>query len=191
MIEQLVNFKQDLHHFVPEGQQWTIRLWLKVLLEQRVTALFIYRFGRWVCFDSGGGLLFWPLKILYILADKLIVQLLLGMSIPASCSIGPGLYINNFQGLVINGRAKLGKQCSLGHGVIIGAAGNGVVGAPVLGDNVFVGSRAIVIGPITVGDNVRVGACAVVNRDVPANVTVAGVPAKIVKCSQNSGSAQV
>ena len=190
MIKQLAYFKEDLYHFVPKGQPWTLRLFCKVLLEQRVSALCIYRFGRWVLHDSRGGLLFWPLKLLYICADKLFVQLLLGLSIPASCSIGPGLYINNFQGLVINGKARIGRKCSLGHGVIVGAAGNGVLGAPVIGDNVFIGSRAIVIGPITIGDNVRIGANAVVNRDVPPGVTVAGVPAKIVRRSASTAERQ-
>jgi serine O-acetyltransferase len=52
---------------------------------------------------------------------------------------------------------------------------------PTLGNNVMVGARATVLGAITIGDNVKVGANAVVLEDVPANVTVAGIPAHIVK----------
>ena len=151
------------------------------MLEQRITVLFIYRMGRWICCEAKGGIFLFPLKLLYIVANKLFAELLCGMCIPADCRIGPGLYINNFQGLVINANAVLGENCSIGHGVIIGTAADGTARAPIIGNNVFIGSRAIVIGPITIGDNVRIGANAVVNRDVPANVTVAGVPAKIVR----------
>ena len=51
---------------------------------------------------------------------------------------------------------------------------------PVIGDNCFIGPGAKIFGKINIGDNVAIGANAVVNKDVPSNVTVAGVPAKIV-----------
>ena len=181
MADQFFFFKQDLRRFLPEGHGWTLKLCLRMLLEQRLYAIFIYRFGRWIDSEAKGGIVLLPLKILYILANKILVELLLGMYIPADCTIGPGLYINSFQGLVINPNVIIGSNCSIGHGVIIGTAGDGTARAPVIGNNVFIGSRSIVIGPVTVGDNVRIGANAVVNRDVPPDVTVAGVPAKIVR----------
>ena len=52
---------------------------------------------------------------------------------------------------------------------------------PTLGNNVLVGSGAKVLGPFTVGDNARIAAGAVVLREVPANATAVGVPARIVK----------
>lgn len=181
MVDQFVFLKQDLGRYVPRDRKWALRTSLRLLMQQRIYALFIYRFGRWVYYEARGGVLLLPLKICYILANKLFVELLLGMFIPANCTIGPGLYINNFLGLVINPNVIIGDNCSIGHGVIIGTAADGTARAPVIGNNVYIGSRAIVIGPITVGDNVRIGANAVVNRDVPADVTVAGVPAKIVR----------
>ena len=181
MVDQFTFFKKDLQRFLPEKQGWTAKLCLRMLLEQRLYAIFIYRFGRWIYFEAKGGIMLILLKIIYILINKIFVELLLGMYIPSDCTIGPGLYINNFQGLVINPNVTIGENCSIGHGVIIGTAADGTPRAPVIGDNVFIGSRAIMIGAITIGDNVRIGANAVVNRDVPSNVTVAGVPAKIVK----------
>lgn len=181
MADQFGFFKKDLQRFLPEKQGWTAKLCLQMLLEQRIYAIFIYRLGRWTCCEAKGGIILLPLKILYILINKIFVELLLGMYIPADCKIGPGLYINNFQGLVINPNVTIGENCSIGHGVIIGTAGDGTSRAPVIGNNAFVGSRSIIIGPITIGNNVRIGANAVVNRDVPSNVTVAGVPAKIVR----------
>lgn len=51
---------------------------------------------------------------------------------------------------------------------------------PIIGDNCFIGPGAKVFGKIKIGNNVAIGANAVVNKDVPSNVTVAGVPAKII-----------
>ena len=62
----------------------------------------------------------------------------------------------------------------------IGGRG-GVRGCPVIGKNVLIGANALVLGKITVGDNAKIGAGAVVLHDVPANCTVVGNPARIVK----------
>jgi serine O-acetyltransferase len=49
-----------------------------------------------------------------------------------------------------------------------------------VGDNCYVGSGAIIIGPVTIGDNVTIGAGALVNKDIPDNAIVAGIPAKVI-----------
>lgn len=54
-------------------------------------------------------------------------------------------------------------------------------GAPVIGDNCFIGTGAVVLGDIRVGNNVAIAAGAVVVHDVPDNVMVAGVPARVIK----------
>lgn len=66
---------------------------------------------------------------------------------------------------------KIGCNCTILHNVTIGA-GRG--GAPTIGDNVYIGAGAIIIGDIKIGDNVKVGAGAVVFKDVPSNSTVVG-----------------
>ena len=172
--------KKDIARLLPNPNERSIRHYLRVILEQRLYALIVYRFGRWVYYEAKGGIFLLPLKFFYIFVNKFFIEILLGIYIPSNCEIGPGLYINNFMGLVINPRVKIGKNCSIGHGVIIGTAGDGTPNAPRIGDNVFIGSRAIIIGGITIGDNVRIGANAVVNKDIPSDVTAVGVPAKIV-----------
>ncbi len=181
MSNQFSFLREDINRLFPKNTKASIKMLLRVLSEQRFYALVIYRFGRWLYFEAKGGMLLYPLKFLYLLSNKLVVEILFGMYIPSDCDIGPGLYINNFQGLVINPNAVIGRNCSIGHGVIIGTAADGTARAPRIGNDVFIGSRAVVIGPITIGDNVRIGANAVVLKDVPSNVTVAGVPAKIVR----------
>lgn len=58
---------------------------------------------------------------------------------------------------------------------------NGSDGLPVIGNNVFIGAGSKILGPVVIGDNVTIGANAIVIKNVPANCTVAGVPARIVK----------
>jgi serine O-acetyltransferase len=67
--------------------------------------------------------------------------------------------------------------------VVIG--GRGQPGAPVIGDNVLIGAGACILGPVTIGRNVKIGANVVVTFDVPPDVTVVGVPARIVPPRQN------
>ena len=54
-------------------------------------------------------------------------------------------------------------------------------GCPTIGDNVFIGTNSCIFGNVKIGINVVIAAGAVVVHDVPGNVTVAGIPAKIIK----------
>lgn len=99
----------------------------------------------------------------------------LGFSIyPNTC--GPGLSIAHRGTIVINNGVVIGKNCRIHVCVNIGMFG----GTPKIGDNVYIGPGAKIYGGIEVGSNVAIGANAVVNKNVPSNVTVAGVPAKII-----------
>lgn len=83
-------------------------------------------------------------------------------------------------GIVINPRVKIGGGTCIQHCVTIGDMCEGGP-VPIIGKNVFVGARAIILGDVHVGDNVKIGAGAVVINNIPDNCTVVGVPAKIVK----------
>ena len=82
-------------------------------------------------------------------------------------------------GVVIHRYAQIGKNCVIESNVTIGGRNN-IPRVPVLGDNVFVGTGAKILGDVRIGDNSVIGANAVVIRDVPANCSVAGVPARIL-----------
>lgn len=98
---------------------------------------------------------------------------------------GPGLSIAHYGSLTVNPNAKVGSNCRIHEGVTIGAT-NGSNKAPIIGDNCFIGSGAKVIGDIIIGDNVAIGAGAVVvNSYADSNITLGGVPAKIIS---NNGS---
>lgn len=98
---------------------------------------------------------------------------------------GPGLSIAHYGSLTVNPNAKVGSNCRIHEGVTIGAT-NGSDKAPIIGVNCFIGSGAKVIGDIIIGDNVAIGAGAVVvNSYADSNITLGGVPAKIIS---NNGS---
>lgn len=134
-------------------------------------AVCVYRYGRWV-----RGLHPRPLRQLLLAPYLLLVvmvHLLLGIDISLNACIGPGLYIAHFGGIFLH--CDAGRNLSVGQGVTLGYKGAGMSDDwPTIGDDVYVGAGAKVIGGVTVGDGVVVGANAVVTRDVAARMRVVG-----------------
>ncbi len=123
-------------------------------------------------------------KIIYLFESIKLrkMKLKLGFSIPINV-FGPGLSIAHYGTIVVNGNSKVGKNCRIQEGVNLGST-NGNSEAPQLGDNVFIGTGAKLIGDIKIGNNVCIGANAVVTKSFPDNITIGGVPAK--KISDNN-----
>lgn len=97
---------------------------------------------------------------------------------------GPGLSIAHYGLLVVNEKCVVGKNCRIHEGVTLGGT-SGKDGYPVIGDNVFIGTGAKIIGDVKIADNVSIGANSVVVKSIlEPNITVAGVPAK--KISNNN-----
>lgn len=98
-------------------------------------------------------------------------------------TIGPGFFLPHCIGIVIGHEVIAGSNLELFQNVTIGSNRKEQNGRfmPVIGDNVSIGSGAVVVGPITIGDNVQIGANSYVDKDIPSNVVVAGCPAKIIK----------
>lgn len=101
-----------------------------------------------------------------------------GCIIGRGAEFGPGLVIIHSNGVVINGSVKAGRNLHIEHQVTIGAEQRQ---SPIIGDDVFIGAGAKIIGSVTIGDGARIGANAVVVHDVPAHTTVVGIPAKPVR----------
>ena len=99
-----------------------------------------------------------------------------GADIPLDTQIGQNItFPHGFSGIFMSCGAVLGANCTVFQQVTIGSntlAGTKKPGAPVIGDNVYIGAGAKIIGGITVGNNVRIGANCVVTRDIPDNATV-------------------
>lgn len=124
-----------------------------------------------------------PLKFFYKYRfHKLSIKL--GILIPLN-TFEEGLSIAHYGNIVVNTNAKIGKNCRIHECVNIGANhGNGL--SPIIGNNVFIGTGAKVLGNIKIGNNVAIGANSVVTKNFEENnITIAGVPAKKIS---NNGS---
>jgi serine O-acetyltransferase len=111
----------------------------------------------------------------------------LGFEIPLNV-FGPGLHISHYGSIVVNGNARIGANCSLINLVNIGQKTERDEAAPTIGDNVFIGSGARVLGGITIADGTVIGANSVVTESIfEPHTTVAGAPArKISDCGTDS-----
>ena len=106
-----------------------------------------------------------------------------GIEIHPGAKIGKGLFIDHGTGVVIGQTAIIGDNVTMFHGVTLGGTGNEKTKKrhPTIGNNVFIGSGAKILGNINIGNNVKIGANAVVLNDVEEGRTVVGIPGYVVK----------
>lgn len=107
--------------------------------------------------------------------------------IPAATNIGPGFYIGHIGPVIIGAQAKIGKNVDVGVGVTIGETNRGPKeGVPTVGNEVWIGANAVIVGNIVIGDNVLIAPNAYVNFDVPGNAIVIGNPGRIIPDKQEA-----
>lgn len=112
----------------------------------------------------------------------------LGIDIPPETKIGSGLYIGHFGGIIVNEKTIIGKNCNISQGVTMGKANRGEnEGYPTLGDNIYIGPGAKIVGAVTIGNNVAIGANCVVTKNIPDDSVVVGVPRKIISQKGSKG----
>jgi serine O-acetyltransferase len=115
-----------------------------------------------------------------------VARLLTGIEIHPRATIGKGFFIDHGMGVVIGETAEIGDYVTLFQGVTLGGTGKERGKRhPTVGNHVVVGAGAKILGGIRIGDNVKVGANSVVLKSVPANSTVTGVPARVIKMEGN------
>lgn len=142
---------------------------LKALLTDGTFAMACYRAMAWAHR--------WRLVPLAMVCNK--VNAVFGQCIIGrGAEFGPGFVLVHSQGVVINGNVRGGSRVYIEHQVTIGAE---KLQSPLLGDRIFIGAGAKIIGAVTIGSDVRIGANAVVVNDVPDRVTVGGIPARILR----------
>lgn len=108
-------------------------------------------------------------------------QIKYGFQIYPETQIGEGLYLGHWGALVINPNVKIGKNCNIAQGVTIGQANRGKnIGVPTIGNEVWIGANAVIVGNITIGNNVLIAPNSYVNTDIPSNSIVLGNPAQII-----------
>ena len=105
-----------------------------------------------------------------------------GNEIFINATIGEGLYLGHLGPRYINGSSVIGKNCNINQNVTIGQENRGKrKGAPTIGDMVWIGANAVIVGKITIGNDVLIAPNAFVNFDVPDNSIVIGNPGKIIR----------
>lgn len=162
-------FEKDLYRYYgEEGEPFLKRIFRP--LEIKYIALF----------RKANMCKFKPLKLLYMLrlkrlSDKTKIQ------IPARTNIGEGFYIGHLGRVIIHPDAVLGKNVNLGTGVTIGMENRGKrKGAPVISDNCWIGTNAVIVGNVKIGSDVLIAPLTYVNFDVPDHSIVIGNPGRII-----------
>lgn len=149
-----------------ESDRWPAIV--KVVLTDGTAAMLIYRLMQW---SRRYRLV--PLEMLFNKLNAVLCNCIIGRG----AEFGPGLVLIHSTGVVINAAVRGGSGVHIEHQVTIGAERRR---SPILGDEVFIGAGAKIVGAVLIGDGARIGANAVVVDDVPAHQTAVGVPARLV-----------
>jgi serine O-acetyltransferase len=155
------------------------RTLLKTLFTDGTAAMLWYRLMQWA-----GRWRIVPLEMLCNKLNAICCNCIIGRG----AEFGPGFVLIHSTGVVINGQVRGGSHIYLEHQVTIGAERGQ---SPRLGDHVFVGAGAKIVGPVSIGTNCRVGANAVVVSDIPSGTTAVGVPAKVIQRRESGDSGKV
>lgn len=158
------DFRRKREIFEEDGATVSV---LRMWLTDGASAMVLYRLTQSIASLP----LVRPLALLVQWVNRLINGCVIGVD----SDFGPGFVIMHPVGIVINSKVRGGRNVTLESGVVIGDEKGQ---SPRLGDNIFVGAGAKIIGGLTVGDQVKIGANAVVVRSAPAGATMLGIPAK-------------
>lgn len=129
---------------------------------------FIYRKAAFTSFT--------PMKLLYKALFRIWASQR-GLEISVNQRIGGGIYIGHAYNITINQNAKIGRNCNIHKGVVIGQVNRGArKGYPVIGDRVWIGINSAIVGKVTIGDDVLIAPNSFVNVDITSHSVVFGNP---------------
>ena len=156
------NFQMD--YFRMTGRQWGLRGYLDLCLCHELRYLLFLRNRKRSVLCTLRNLRWGRKYGLEILSNQ----------------IGQGLYLGHAHNINVNPGAVIGRNCNLSKGATIGAQKRGkYAGSPVLGDDVWVGTNAVIVGSVHIGSDVLIAPNAYVNFDVPDHSVVIGNPGVI------------
>lgn len=176
----MIQNKSDLRRYIAQDFKQNkietkgMKRWFLIRLNPRLR--FIYNLRYYEYYHNRPSTPWHKFMELYHYYKHKKLSYKLGFTIYAN-NFGPGLYIGHYGTIVVNRNARIGANCTINVDVNIGGWG----GVPVIGENVYIGPGVKIFNGARIGNNVMLGANAVVNKDVPDDVVVAGVPAKIIK----------
>jgi serine O-acetyltransferase len=161
MLKADLRRKQQIFH--NDGAKVSM---LRVFMADGTSANILYRVMRW-CADRGLS----PLAYMCYQINKFLNGCVIGIG----ANFGPGLVLMHPIGVVINSKVQGGNNITIESGVVIG---DDKGQSPSLGNDIFIGAGAKVIGAVNIGNQVKIGANAVVTKSAPDTATMLGIPAK-------------
>ncbi len=167
---------KDYRRYRADGASW----FETIFLTQGFWATSVYRISNYTNNNITYVFIRKSSILVCVLLGK-VIEMVTGICIPMQCTIEEGLKIAHFGTIFFPSHGRIGRNCSVSHGVTLGLAGHGEErGGPVIGDRVYVGPQAIIVGKITIGNDVLICPGAVVLRSVPPRAVVLGNPARVV-----------
>ncbi len=128
-----------------------------------------------------------PLGFVFRIWNK-NMQTKYGLQFRHTCKIGKGLYMAHYGNIVLNTNVTIGENCNIAQGVTIGNTKRGKkLGNPIIGNRVWIGANAVIVGKIKIGDDALIAPLSFVNFDVPEKAVVAGNPATIISYNGSMG----
>ena len=180
----MIKTKEDLRHYLQEDKNWhgKKRLFIKWLTrsDDLYVVRFMYALRHYEYYlNKQRGILdiipyyfwWWNYRRLKLKSGLFIVPNVLGAGVDI---VHPGF-------VRISGYVKIGNNCTILPMVLFGKKKPNEESDIIVGDNVYISTGVTILGPVTIGNNVTIGAGAVVNKDVPDNCVIGGVPAKLLK----------
>jgi serine O-acetyltransferase len=146
-------------------------------------AVAVYRYGRWSLGLRGPSR--WLTSKVYGLLN-LFVLLASGIELNREVRVGSGFHLVHSGNIKIHPDVVIGDRCGIMHDVTLGMTPDRP-GVPRIGDDVFIGAGAKVLGPVTLGNAARVAGNSLVLVDVPPGATAIGVPARILRFTGRAG----
>ncbi|MBM7711974.1 MULTISPECIES: serine O-acetyltransferase EpsC [Enterococcus] len=144
-----------------------------VLTYPGVHALFFHKFSHF---------LYRHRRFLLARIHSQIWRCLTGIEIHPGAKIAPGVFIDHGMGVVIGETAEIERDVVLFHGVTLGGTGKDTGKRhPTVRQGAFISANVQILGPVEIGEKAKIGAGAVVLKNVPAETTAVGVPAKVVR----------
>lgn len=166
MFENLkADVRRNLQDYAPRGLLHRVALCLTL---NSIHAVALIRLQSWCAVHRLPTLV--PAKLLFWF---------FGIEISRHATIGPGLRLPHPMGLIIAPNVVIGRDCDLYADVRLVLA-HGAKQGPCIGDHVFLGDGAKVVGHVRVGDHAVIGVSSVVTRDIPSRATAVGIPARVV-----------
>jgi len=177
----MYGFYSDYRRLIGIDQKFSLRQFFQIFLHNHgLQALLAYRLGKWLLSIRLNQIAFWPAVpggwVVYFFWSR-YVRAAYDISLDLSADIGPGLYIGHFGDIKIKS-CRLGRYCNISQSTHVTDDDSG--GSPEIGNCVWIGAHAKIIGPLKIGNRATISAGANVRRDIKEYAMCLGNPARVV-----------